>query len=376
MLHPVVPPAKAAKWRPAKTKRRRARPDCKVVFASESATAHAHYKENHIFFTRWDAAALKHDLNVPFAAEERRARGNFRWGKPITEVIPKRWRVEHNRTVVCRTASTGRFVFAVVRADTGGDANRMPDSVLAQMKHVRWQTFRKSVPGVDMGYWGHAESYRVAPFVGFGKFRTKPRACEETVNAYMEWREPAATALFHTSCSAADIGYDPRKATVATTAGYMCGTHCDVDAPGALTAMRSDVGTHVKGHELVFPSLEIVVALNDGDVIVWDGTFPHCTAEGRIVEPEHPEQLADVRTPRTRVGTRAYTSDDRPCLRHAMWLNKSTGSAHRKRRREERDKRVADAVQRRARLGLRPPHPATAAATLPQPPAKKTKARA
>ena len=120
------------------------------------------------------------------------------------------------------TASTQRFVFAVVRAGTSGDPNRMPDSVLAQMNHVRWKTFRTSVPGVDKGYWGHADSFRVAPFVGFGQFSSKPRAREETVDAYKAWLKPAVTALFRTSCSAVDPGYDPRKSTVATTAGYIC----------------------------------------------------------------------------------------------------------------------------------------------------------
>ena len=40
----------------------------------------------------------------------------------------------------------------------------------------------------------------------------------------------------------------------------------------------------VGGGELVFPTLGVVVVLQHGDIVVWDATIPHATAEARLLD--------------------------------------------------------------------------------------------
>ena len=73
--------------------------------------------------------------------------------------------------------------------------------------------------------------------------------------------------------------------------------------------MGVDSDVELVGVELVFPTLGVVVVLLHGDIVVWDATLPHATAEARLLDRDVAgvAEKQDVARERVRTGTREGT---------------------------------------------------------------------
>ena len=72
--------------------------------------------------------------------------------------------------------------------------------------------------------------------------------------------------------------------------------------PATPNASGSHSDVELVGVELVFPTLGVVVVLLHGDIVVWDATLPHATAEARLLDRDvagvaEQEKVASKRVP-------------------------------------------------------------------------------
>ncbi|XRB22296.1 hypothetical protein RI054_30g121470 [Pseudoscourfieldia marina] len=298
---------RAARWRPNAAF---------VVEVKESERARADCSAWKPWYTRFDAEQFAADLHAKRKLRDtskvlRLPRANRKW----------RWETSRDVDVYCLREGGGRRFVCAIRRNVAIDLPPYP-LTLDQTRQVRPPLKRgEGVRSVETAFISHAGSARVR--IGRTELATfENRASGGVAASYDAWVSSYFSKFIAVADASADAGALADGAA-ATSWGFACETHVDddddVDANTAMAVQHGDVV--VEGGEMVFPSLSLVCALGDGDMIVWNARdWPHSTAESRV------RTSGESGQPNASVGTRAGTVPTSfNNARHCLWQNGRSG---------------------------------------------------